>query len=328
MKSYRIEQSVPWWRNAFINGSLGIWQRGGTALTLSTSRQYRADRFYAYDTAGTTATVSQSAVQLPANGLSDYSLLITGGTGTTDLFVGQRIESFNARDFKRHQYATFSAWVYNGTGSAFVPVLSYRTPTVSDTYTSMNTDNLVTLQSCANGAWTQVYGVMALSGLTNVNYGLQVEIKIPSGSLDTSGKLVYLSQLMLNPGNEVAPFMMASGWDIEGEIRKCQRYYEKSYNLDVIPGASTTSGALGFNALGTATNSAGPFRFIVLKRAAPVVYIFSPGGTADKVWNSSDVDVATTVVANNIGQGGWRYVSTLPGVVGSFTYHFTAAAEL
>jgi hypothetical protein len=58
----------------------------------------------------------------------------------------------------------------------------------------------------------------------------------------------------------------------------CQRYYEKSYNIDVAPGTVTGVGKVAVPASGTSNNRAVMLniRFKVTKRATPSLAIYSP----------------------------------------------------
>ena len=68
-------------------------------------------------------------------------------------------------------------------------------------------------------------------------------------------------------------------------LRKCQRYYEKSYNQGTAPGTSTHLGSRstgGNQAANTTGEIGGYFPFIVTKRAAPSMTIYDQSGNSGK----------------------------------------------
>jgi hypothetical protein len=94
---------------------------------------------------------------------------------------------------------------------------------------------------------------------------------------------VDVVRMMVNEG-PAADFETA-GRDISDELRLCQRYYEKSYDLDVVPGtnlgAGYPMGGHGWVVSGIASDDAiiGSSRpFLVPKRSTPIVTTYSPAG--------------------------------------------------
>lgn len=117
------------------------------------------------------------------------------------------------------------------------------------------------------------------------------------------------------------------------DLAACQRYYEKSYNDTVAPGAITQVGALinFVSGLANATYTSGaPCVFSVSKRATPAVTIYSPAtGTAARMRDAANVaDVVATTDA--IGQHGFFAFAAASASNTAFNlqYHFTADAEL
>jgi Major tropism determinant N-terminal domain len=137
--------------NKFRNGTMDVWQRGTSSLTVTTAGAYVADGWIVLP-AGASVTAAQGGGRL----LSKNSLLVTGATSVTDVIVKQRIESLIAAAFCS-QTVTVQAQVYNNTGGAITPTLTVKHAGSQDVWTSPTTDvNAVNLQSCANGAWTLV----------------------------------------------------------------------------------------------------------------------------------------------------------------------------
>jgi hypothetical protein len=207
-----------------INGGMEIWQRGTTSqtstTTYNTSTSYRADRWFVLP-AGASVTQQQSTT-VPPNNLSRFSLRVTGATSATTVKIGQRIETANIPQIRRR--VTFAAWIYNETGASFQPELLLGTPSAADNFTTVNNRLTQTLIPCANNEWTEISFTVDISGYTDLANGLQVEIQIPSGSLNANTKFVYVTQVRLTPSENVVPFQRL-GFDVE--LRRCQRYYAR-----------------------------------------------------------------------------------------------------
>lgn len=141
--------------NKFRNGTMDIWQRGTSALTVTTAGAYTADGWIVVPT-GASCTAQQSTSNTRTGAQTTYSLLMTGATSITDILVKQRIESFIAQQLEG-QTVTVQAQVYNNTGGSITPTLTVKHATAADNWAATSTDvNAVSLQSCANAAWTLV----------------------------------------------------------------------------------------------------------------------------------------------------------------------------
>lgn len=316
--TYDAYVANPAFRNVLINGAFDIWQRG-TASTSSPagSRTFLADRWYV-NPAGAAVT-QQRSTTVPSPGRSDYSLQITGATSVTTVNIGQRIEMLNTPQLKRT--VTFSARIFNNTGGAFVPSLLIGTPAAADDFTTVTNRLTQTLQSCANNAWTTVSHTVDISGYTNFDNGLQVEIQIPSGSLNTGSKIVNITEVQLEAGSVATPFERRH---VGHELMLCQRYFER---LTTYPG-----GGGYYNT----TSVFFPWMFKVTKRGTPqfsvsslsdwVIYAQSAGIALNSVTyeNSDRLDGVTIRVAtSSITQGSAALMYPLAA-----TAWFAANAEL
>jgi hypothetical protein len=241
-------------KNGFINGNFQIWQRGTSAKTCTAAaKTWRADRWFARPV-GAAITYAQSTT-VPSGAVAAYSALLTGAASVTTVDFGQRIESSDAFTSWRRT-RTFSAYVYNNTGSAFTPKLILKTPSAADDYASSTARLDVSLQACPSGAWTQVSYSFDSSAYTNIANGAEVLIQIPSGSLDGTGKSVYLTQFQCEPGSVVTaqePRLFTH------ELQLCQRYALKLANQVV-----------GFAADATNLPNKGILTYPTTMRARPV----------------------------------------------------------
>lgn len=114
------------------------------------------------------------------------------------------------------------------------------------------------------------------------------------------------------------------------ELSLCQRYFQKSYNINIVPGtASNFAGAVYQTATSTQSfSSPGPARFSTTMRASPTITVFSPNTGASGKINDGGNDRDAVIEAP--GESGFGcYVSNVPSQIGnSIRIHFIASAEL
>lgn len=280
-------------RNVLINGGMDIWQRGtGSTSSPAGSRTFLADRWYVNPT-GAAVTQARSTT-VPTSQRSDYSLQITGATSVTTCLIGQRIEMLNTPQLKRT--VTFSARIYNNTGGAFTPNLLIGTPGAADDFTTVTNRLTQALQSCANTAWTTVSHTVDISGYTNFDNGLQIEIQIPSGSLNTNGKSILVTEVQIEAGSVATPFERRP---VGLELALCQRYFVGANSILTV-----------YHTFGFLVKEGLP----VTMRVAPTVTTTLAGG------GTSGITIFPTTYSMRYG---WNGVGVNPT-----DYSYTASAEL
>lgn len=265
--------------NKFRNATMDVWQRG---TSLSTGGGYTADGWIVSPT-GAAVIASQVAGRL----LSAYALRVTGAASVTDVLVYQRIESVVAAPLSG-QTVTVQAQIYNNTGTTITPTLTVTHPASADAWGgSQITDvNAVNLQACPNGAWTRVaYTFVASTATVN---GIQVIFDF-GNNLSSNSKFVQLAELDIRvtpfapvglnaapPPPELRP--------VTHELQFCQRYFQKSYSQNVVPGTSVGSSAGRVYFVGPANSYLGGMvSYPVILRAVATVTPYDNGGTANRV---------------------------------------------
>lgn len=142
-------------------------------------------------------------------------------------------------------------------------------------------------------------------------------------SLTASGGAVSCSDIVLTQGNVVDKFCE---WRPIGlELSLCERYFEKSYNMNGSPGLfPSASGAHRFS--WSVNTGQGPRVFYkTRKRITPTVTLYSPlTGTPGNV-SSDTVDYAASIVTTN--ETGFSLTSTAATTHSSMLLHYTADAE-
>ena len=97
-----------------------------------------------------------------------------------------------------------------------------------------------------------------ISSYTNIAYGLQVEIQIPSGSLNSTSKFFIITEVQLEKGSVATPFARRN---VGEELALCQRYYQIG-----------RLAAAGYGIVATVDSGAyGNFSFPTRMRATPTI---------------------------------------------------------
>jgi hypothetical protein len=169
-----------------------------------------------------------------------------GGSGTTNVWVLQRIESSIAAALSG-QTVTVQAQIFNDTGATITPQLEYVNPTAYDTWSSTGTYTTVSLQPCPNGEWTRVAYTFTAPAASNL--GLQIALTF--GAL-TNAQYVSVTELDIRVTPGVAVGLNSSPPPPELrplpiELPFCRYYFQTSYNLGTPPGTATTVGSQTHN---------------------------------------------------------------------------------
>jgi hypothetical protein len=263
-------------RNRIINGAMVIDQRNAGASVTPTASAYTLDRWEAAMSAASKFSVQRSTTA-PAGFIN--SLLATSTSAYTvttsqSFNLAQYIEGFNVADMgfgtANAQTFTLSFQVRSsltGTfGGAFQNSDRTRSYPFTFTISAANTfeTKTVTVAGDTSGTW-----------LTDNGRGLNVIFSLGSGAtlsgtsgawatatyysatgatsvVGTSGATFYITGVQLEEGSTASPFEYRQ---YGTEVSLCQRYYEKSYNLDVVPGTSGAAGGTGFGGSNTGTTT-------------------------------------------------------------------------
>ena len=295
-------------KNRIINGDIRLWQRGtsGTSVAVGT---YGPDR---WRVGGSTAlTLTQSTTYGTPN-----SLLIQA-TGT-NIAIGQRIEALNIQDLAG-QTVTLS-YKIRADNPGTHKLLMYYAGSTNDFSAEVNFVN-TSISYTSNTVTTITYTVTLPANAAN---GLDIVFQWYNG-----GASISVTAFIWNVQLEAGP--TATSFDylpIGTELALCQRYYEKSYNQDVVPGvASFTPGFASSTASSAAPTQANGCSFKVTKRANPtcVSYNAVTGASGSAYRVSDGANVAITLTSP--GYSGIGYIDFASNSNGYY-WHFTASSEL
>jgi len=166
------------------------------------------------------------------------------------------------------------------------------------------------------------------SGFENTELTL-AEMTEVNNSIITNG-YYDIAQIQLEVGPTATPFEHRP---LGTELKLCQRYYEKSYDLEAIPG--TPGATLGMEVvrtygilLNTSNGGLESVSFNTTKRATPTVRIYSPvtgAVNAFRDWNFTDRAAFVAYVGTNRFESG--YLGSNANI-GAPCYQWTADAEI
>ena len=345
-------------KNRIINGEMQIDQRNAGAAVTRTASGYSLDR-WAVGLSQASKLTFQQSTDAPAGAKNSLKVTVSSQYSpiSTDVFgVYQGIEGFNISDLQ---------W---GTAGALTITTSYQvkssvtgTFSVSINNGATNRSYIATYTISSANTWTPV--VLTISGdqtgtwatdntsgiwlIFDLGYGsnfnttagswISGNYRNTSGSVkfvnQTAGATWQLAQVQLEVGSVATSFDVR---DYGRELMMCQRYYEKSYNYNVIPGsveysAGTTAMLNNTNASTNGYCSATSV-FKVQKRTSPTMRCWDFAGNLSKITTYSFGGLARTdgwsiiYSFNSSETNAWMIVNQPASTFGA--YQWDATAEL
>ncbi len=321
-------------RNKIINGNFDIWQRG-TSLGSASGTRFLADR-WTNDSIGSQAAITRQpfilgqtsvpnepsyfsrSVVTSVPGNANYSALIQRIESVKTLAGKTATLSFYAKA-DSNKPISITGYQYFGTGGtpspdvlSFAQKINLTSSWQKFTYT-FNAQSISgkTIGSDNDGYFQIVFYFDAGSNLNPVTDSLGQQ----SGTFD-------IAQVQLEEGSVATPF---ENRPIGTELALCQRYYEKSYNIDIIP-ASVTSTGIAFGSRQTGGGVA-YVKFSTTKRATPAVNIWSVTGASGQVRNAAiNADEIGTV--QDASQSGFNVFPTTSTISQAYAFQWVAQSEL
>lgn len=312
-------------KNKIINGNFDFWQRASSLAI--TGSEYVADRWLSHEGTSGVATISRQLFSLGQTDVPnnpEYYMRhdqTTGGTG--DVGFEQRIEDVRTLN---GQSLTVSFWAKVGSGSMDVtPKLVQNFGTTGSPSTSVITaESAISIDTL----WKKYLVTFALPSINGKVLGsdnndfLSIQLLTPVSTIFT----LDVAQIQLEKG------LIATEYDnrpLGYELSLCQRYYEKSYNVDVNPGTTTNVGSITILAQ-TTTTLAAKFRSkLIEKKTTPTIIWYSPGtGANGKIRNFSDNVDETVTAITDTGNRSTGYPTVSLSGFKIYKGHYTADAEL
>jgi len=316
-----ITSGLTGFRNRIFNGDMRIDQRNAGAsqtFTAAAALAYSVDRFYGYCT-GANVTGARVAGTAP----NEFAYRFTGAASVTAIGFGTRLEATNTTDLAGST-ATLSVQLANSLLTTVTWTAFY-----ASTADAFGTLASPTRTQIATGTFTVTSTLTTYSAQISVPSAATTGIEIIfTVGAQTSGTWT-IDNVQLEAGSTATDFERRP---IGTELALCQRYYEKSYNIDVVLGTNTNVGSyqnIAVNSATTEIDGNGVF-FKVTKRSTPTVSIWTSSGTSGK-WNVVGLGDLTPVVYSQ-GMNGFSLYSSTTGLT-QFqaryaAYHWAAEIEL
>ena len=341
-----------------INGDMQIAQRGTSFTGITSGNTYGLDRQVLTISGLGTWTMSQESDAPTGQGFSkslklDCTTAQASPTGSNNLRLNYRFEGQDLQVLKKGtsnaEAVTISFWVKSAkTGTYILELLdgdNLRQISQAYTISSANTweKKVLSFAGDTTGAldndnelslylffWLGA-GSDFTSGTLNTSWASSTNANRAVGQVnlaDSTSNDWYMTGLQLEVGtfdaNSIPPFQFE---DRGTSLARCQRYYEKTYNLDVDPGTgSNPVGRYQFYSYGLDDNQRFPIRYHTRKRAAPTIVAYSSAdGTSGKASNGGGTNY--TVTSDSIGESGFG-LKGAGGTQDGFFVHFTFESEL
>jgi hypothetical protein len=275
-------------RNALINGNFTVWQRGSTFNSSASQIHYSADRwaYYNYQQGSATAVTRQEFTigQTDVPSEPTYYLRHTLGSSNQEWWFFQRIEDVKTL---AGQTATLSLWMKSSSAQTVRLRLHQNFGSGgSTTVYSSTTDCSVTT------SWTKFTATITPASISGKTIGTSNYLSVDIGSLGATAvasSTVDIAQVQLEKGSVATPYEHRSFPD---ELRRCQRYYERTYPYGTATGSGSSSSAAYAGALFAGLNGTGgqttgwihaQFRDQVEKRATPTTTMYDTAGNVGKL---------------------------------------------
>ena len=322
-------------RNYIINGGFEFWQRETFDGSNPTTPTYLSDRWQ-IERQGDAGVNFLRDGNVP-DAYFNYSIRLghqSVPASSRSAVIWQRIPVDEYKHLLGKQVTISWRQAVTHTGGTTSVLVFQNTNVTKDVWGSENASETQIVNEvipfAGAGAWEEKSYTFTIPETATT--GIVIGFSSFIDNLSTVGSM-FITGVKLEEGSAATKFTRA-GMTYEGELALCQRYYEKSYNIDVAPGTVTfdsSVGAYGAEGInnGNAVSSA---RFSQLKRTTPTVVIYNPtnGGAAGQMrYNNSNLNVGASLagqtgflVTNDTGSD-WPASTSSGG-----TFHFTADAEL
>lgn len=278
------------------NGGMDFAQRNAnSAVALGASFAYQtADRWaLKYGGAWTAGPTSQLTTTVPSNNRSRGSLrfLGTATDGTAFLTAEQRIESIYAKELAGGA-ASVSFWVFHNNVGNLTARIDLLYPSASDNYAAVTSFANKIVSGIVPGVWTKVT-FLGVSIPSNVSAGMGVDIKLTGWDFGSS-KNAFITQAMVYPGAaDFGDSFIRYGGSEDADLKFCQRYYEKTFDLTTDPAQQVLTAAIVATPGLAGVNLYFPAYFYkAIKRVLGTVTYYNP------VNNSPGAPIAFTNEAN------------------------------
>lgn len=339
-------------RNIIVNGDMEIDQRNNGSTISATG--YGPDRWkfvkatafngtFARAVAAQYAPNSDSYFNYSARvnittgaipGVNDSNIVATGieGFDTSHLGFGTSNPASITLSFLvvSSVIGTYAVKIGNGTATrSYIATYTINQPNTVEYKT-------VTIPGDSTGTWNidnNLGMLVAFDIGTGVNFSTPANVWTAGNKTTapgcvqlcaTSGAFWYATGVQLEQGTVATKFEQVL---LAGQLEKCLRYYEKSYNLAVNPGAVSDFGKQYYIAPTTTVRP--NVNFTVRKRGQPTLTYYSPFSGASGNFRNESAGADQACQSVTVGEAGFIVEKATSGTAGNaYTFHWTADSEL
>jgi len=341
-------------RRINLNGAMNVWQRG-TSFSSVSSVVYHSDRHQTYisNTATGVATITKST-DVPNGFGSSYKLEVT--TADTSLAIGAEYGLyyyFEGQDLQGMKKGTpdalpvtISFWVKSSLQGKFVVELmdndnsnrhcnkpyyinsantwEYKTITFPpDTTGVLDNDNSNSFHfNFWHGGGTNYSGSSLQESWAALNQSARADGQ--TNIYGTSGATWQVTGIQLELGKVATPFEHRSYGE---ELTLCQRYYQKSYDIDSFAGDNDGNGAIAF--IPVSTQDYVNTNFPISMRASPNITVYRKnGGATNQAQRADNAAAYLDVTVADISTRGFSVTPATAVSNSHYRFHYLADAEL
>ena len=321
-----IGNALPSSDNVVINSGFDVWQNGTTFSLGSTASVYCPDQWIVGNWGGG-PNITVSRVLAPTGFSGQYAINIAAlGTITgQNLQLSQRFESGAVADFDS-KTASFSFDVNASTSAGALSLLFAvyaNTALDNGTYSNITAYITVTLPSGTG----RVTIPLTAAQTVGLKYGCQVTLAFAQNAVAGIPNIT-VGGVKFQKGSIFTPWASKG---IACEWRDCERFFQTSYDVGVVPGTVGSTGYMRFTE-GTTTYATLPVAYRTRMRASPSVLLYSPNsGATGKLYNySGATDVAASLLYGTSISVGFVAVANNVSIGSGSTIgiHWTANARL
>lgn len=314
--------------NHIINGG-NFNQRGGSHFDVQ-NEEYTLDRWKGRRGSNVTGFRVFQSTSIPDNAVLKNSIgMRRDDTAGNEMRLGQQIESYRCYQLAGKK-ATFGANFKEDATSVFTSAkIQIRYSTVEDESLGVFGGTFLTehiLSPTNDDTWrTEFFTFDVPSDCAALIVVIEYKPDAIAGV-----SVARFHEPRLYEGDKLYDYVRAGG-TYAGELALCQRYFEKSYNLDAAPGAlvgdlMTRSAGSSFNTTSLSTY----VRFAARKRSAPTMTIYSRNGVGGFVTNDNNGSNHGAVTAVTVTDIQIVSIATDTSISAGdyFRFNWTADAEL
>lgn len=316
-------------QNWILNGDFEIWQRGTTVTSGTTYGRVGPDRFGGVSDFGGGATFARqtfTAGQTDVPGNPNFFMRFNRGSNNWNVLhwvddVWRTAEktfvvSFWGKCSSGTSSQTFDVEQYFGSGGSTSVTVS--TTNLGPTYTLSTT-------------WQRFSFLFTVPSIASKTIGAGHCLRIYLTNSTGTGALgLDWSRVMMTEGPTIQDWSRAYP-TLDEEVRACQRYFQKTYELGTSPAAGDNIGRYSWvsDGFSSATYNFEKYvQFKTIMRAAPTLRTYNTSNTTINTAQMTSGVVNTTI--DTVGTVGGRVTATNGGSATErrFQFHWVADAEL